>query len=1143
MRQLKQHSLLLLLMMGLVFQLNAFSQFLPDTTETYFIIQKGSHLFVGENPSDASAKIFTVTPSAETQRFSFVKTNVDGEYLIKHEADKYLQLIGNWNMGFTADTIGLDTLSVSDGYRYTILESSLEGYLQISPVNHPKGEAYVLGTDGNTDSSAIYSDKSGEVDNYLWEIVKTTDFAINDATLKSLSTDIGIFSSEFDPLEEAYEVSVPYGTTNINIDAVANNVSTSIALFDGLGNALSEDGIVNFTVDGIDVEILITAFDGTVTSYYLAIYVDKGASDPTLSAIDLSISAISPAYDTEVKAYTVIVPVGTSTVDLTATPNFPQATVTGNGSATLVDGTVTVNIGVTSQDGTATDSYTVTISEADGTNYALNLAGVSGAASHIDISGVNITSLPYTLEMWIMPEGAQSANSGLFFNRPSNTGLEYASSWQSADKIRFLTPEGQGEMYGSNSLSSSVAPNVWHHVAVVMTDSTRTVYLDGVASQEKVAAGTFSSIDFASGKTYIGWDSDVDGRTFKGLIDEVRVWNDALTVETLNDNRYEVLDGSETGLIAYYNFDLNAPSTAIDMSSNGNNGAIIGGTYVPSFARANLNLDSLAIEGANLYPAFAKNTYEFHTVLPLGTTSINVTASPNSSATSVAGTGNLSVADTGTIVITATAGEYSLDYTIHYQTDVNLALMHSYPFTDGTAKDVVGEADGTLMGTQGAIGSYITEGVYTSDSLGGYISFPGEEIAINNYTSITIEAYIMDNATINESANMMYNYFGSHNSSGYGENGFFFNSKSRAGISCGNWEPWTVEDGISGNDIRDDSMPHHVLSTLNNDSITLYLDGVFVGSAQLTNNNRIFNLSNQVAYLMKSGYLNDNTWLGSVYEYNIYAGIMDAQTIGLRAFNFPTDDVASDATLSNITLADTTITGFDPTYMAYTVRVPFGTTEAPVLAATAKVDGATAVITQATSLIDTAIISITSKDGGYTNTYSISYVVALAPSLATLSDLTIDGTTVAGFSAEVLDYLVQVKDANTLPTIAAVATNDYAYIDIVEASTLSDTTFITVTSEDSSTTQAYTVRYKLSSGVTSPEERQISIHPSISNGEFTLVTEGGLTVVTVYTLSGTVAKQLTTSSISTSFTLNGSQMYLVKVDNNNTSKMIKIVKR
>ncbi|MDA3854114.1 MAG: cadherin-like beta sandwich domain-containing protein, partial [Bacteroidales bacterium] len=819
----------------------------------------------------------------------------------------------------------------------------------------------------------------------------------SDAKLKSLSTDIGTFDAAFDPETDAYELEVPYGTTQIDIDAVANNLATNITYFDGLGNELEADGIVAFTGDGIDIEIALKSSDGTEMSYYLAIFVGEGASDASLNDIDLSISAIDPIFNVATKEYTVLVPTGTTTVDVTAIPNFSGATITGGGTITLSGEETTVNLAVTSEDESATDSYTLTIKEADGNNYALSLPGESGAASHVDITGLDLNSLSYTIEMWFKPEGTQISRTGLLFARHpetnDNAGIQYLDN----ASLTGMSNESI-DLEGVNT--GTVIDAAWHHVAFVVEDSTRSIYLDGA---ETTQSDINLMVDYTTCQVYLGWDNSSNDRAFKGLIDEVRVWNTIRTAQEINTNKYEVLNGDEAGLISYYNFDINSPTRAIDIASSANNGEMLGASYVASFPRANLELTELSIAGANLYPTFAVGVTEFYTVLPQGTTTIDVVATTNSSSATVAGNGVITVGDTGTVVLTVTEGEFSLDYTIHYQTDAALTLMHSYSFADGTAKDATGDADGTLYGD-----AYIKEGMCISDTLGGYVSFPADKIAINTYPSVTFELYIQDTESTNTSANTMFNYFGGHNG-GVGKDGVFINPKTRAAIFCKNYtNPWTAESGIDGTNLQDDAAYHHVVGVLNNDSIGLYIDGQYMGATQTSENNKIYNLVNEVAYLFRSGYNNDNSWLGSFFQYNIYQGIMDAETISLRAFDIPQDEAANDATLSDMTVADTTVAGFRSTYMEYTVTVPFGAA-LPTLAAMPKEEGATAEVTPAEAIPGTATIVVTSFDEAYTNTYTVNFVSAENPNDATLSNLTVADTTIAGFDTAVLNYEIEVS--------------------------------------------------------------------------------------------------------------------------------------
>lgn len=971
----------------------------------------------------------------------------------------------------------------------------------------------------------------------------------DDATLSTLSTSLGELDSEFDPENDSYEVTLPFATTSLDIDVTPSDLGSSITYVDGTGSELGEDGIVTFGEDGMQVEIIVTSSDGTELSYYLDIWVEDGASDATLQGIQLDGTATDPIFSKEVKSYTALVAKGTASVQVTAIPSYAEATVSGDGTISLVDGTASTTITVTSKDGNSSDDYNLVINEADGSNYALLLNGESGEGSHVKLSATSVDTLPISIEMWMKPDGAQAANAGLFYNSANNIGLAYGSAWQGSNVLRFLANEGEGESYGSNSLTGSVIENAWHHVVVVMTDSTRTVYLDGTPSTESAGAFAFSSLDFSGDDLYLGWDATDGARAFSGAIDEVRVWNTALTAVEVQTNKYEILNGDEAHLAAYYNFDINSENNAIDLTSAQAHGVIAGGTYQASFPRADLELDTFALEGLDLTPTFIKGLTDYTILLPEGTEKVNVIAEASDASATLSGTGEVTVDSEGDIVVTVSSGEYTMDYTISYKRDVELTMTHSYSFVDGTAKDAVGNADGRLYGE-----GYITEGIYYADSLGSYISFPGEEIAINTYPTFSVEAYIMDTETTNESANNMLMYLGGSHE-WRGADGFFFSAKNsstgvKTSVFCNNYNnPWTTESSLTGVTIGDDLLSHHVVCVVN-DSLTLYIDGVKEGATALEGDNAISNMSNDLAYLFKSGYSGDNTHLGAIYEYNIYKGSMTQEdvernyTMGMGN-GMILDDEASDATLSSLKLDTAAVEGFISANLDYTVVLPFGTEVLPSLVAEVKVDGATVKVSDVTSFGDTATVVVTSADEDYSNTYSITFVEAIDPSISTLSNLTIADTTIAGFAPEVLEYVVTLENGAVVPTIETVTTNPNAFVKIDRAFTTSDTTFITVTSEDSTTTTIYEVSFdeKEVSAIKEVETTNVKIYPTISSGVFTIEMDASLAEVSVYTMTGQLVKEFTVSSSESTFTLSKSQMYLVLVSTDIDKQVFRVIKQ
>ena len=96
----------------------------------------------------------------------------------------------------------------------------------------------------------------------------------------------------------------------------------------------------------------------------------------------------------------------------------------------------------------------------------------------------------------------------------------------------------------------------------------------------------------------------------------------------------------------------------------------------------------------------------------------------------------------------------------------------------------------------------------------------------------------------------------------------------------------------------------------------------------------------------------------------------------------------SDATLSDLKVDGTTVTGFSPAATAYVYPVVVGTTVVPqITAATTNDAGATVTsITQATGIPGTASVLVTSQNGNVTKTYTVSFEATIpnaAPSPST----------------------------------------------------------------------------------------------------------------------------------------------------------------
>jgi len=117
--------------------------------------------------------------------------------------------------------------------------------------------------------------------------------------------------------------------------------------------------------------------------------------------------------------------------------------------------------------------------------------------------------------------------------------------------------------------SRTLDANTWYHVAMVY-DGTRIMnYIDAVGQNVQNLTGPMATSDqnVLLGRWY-------SGEYLDGYIDEVRVWNTARSQSEIESTMHTELNGDESGLVAYWNFNEGSGSIAYDQSNNGNDGVL-----------------------------------------------------------------------------------------------------------------------------------------------------------------------------------------------------------------------------------------------------------------------------------------------------------------------------------------------------------------------------------------------------------------------------------------------------------------------------------------------------------------------------------------------------------------------------------------
>ena len=151
--------------------------------------------------------------------------------------------------------------------------------------------------------------------------------------------------------------------------------------------------------------------------------------------------------------------------------------------------------------------------------------------------------------------------------------------WLVDGSIGFNT--GNGDVYG---ISSAGLANGWHHISVEFTNGSVTsnrMYVDGVEqvlTQRRSSPNNSRAI--VDSELRIGGWSHGSGYEFHGLMDEVRVYQNALTTPQVNTIMAERHPCPSTP-VAEYRFDElswdGTPNEVIDSSGNNYNGSTIGG--------------------------------------------------------------------------------------------------------------------------------------------------------------------------------------------------------------------------------------------------------------------------------------------------------------------------------------------------------------------------------------------------------------------------------------------------------------------------------------------------------------------------------------------------------------------------------------
>jgi streptogramin lyase len=275
-----------------------------------------------------------------------------------------------------------------------------------------------------------------------------------------------------------------------------------------------------------------------------------------------------------------------------------------------------------------------------------------------DLSPIDIIG-NYTVEAWVKPNDLGNARTIL-----STRSLEYGLDLKLSGGNQIHADIGNGSSWVTTNADAAYhyIANQWFHIAYVVTTSGYTIYANG----KEVGAGTFSDnpLLINTSRNLIIGAVSTTGEFFGGSIDEVKVYNAALTQAQIKADMISTSPVLPANIKFYYNFD-NGTAGGINTGIN---------TLNDQVSSYNGTVNNFALSGStsNWVESYAM-------VLPVSTAATGITGSGF--------TANWTAPALGTV------DNYKLDVST---SPTFASAVTGSPFTiSGTSQAITGLAQGT----------------------------------------------------------------------------------------------------------------------------------------------------------------------------------------------------------------------------------------------------------------------------------------------------------------------------------------------------------------------------------------------------------------------------------------------------------------
>jgi VCBS repeat-containing protein len=159
---------------------------------------------------------------------------------------------------------------------------------------------------------------------------------------------------------------------------------------------------------------------------------------------------------------------------------------------------------------------------------ALSFDGVNDWVTVADADSLDLSSA-MTLEAWVFPTVRSGYHTVLLKEAGTNSVYEmYTNNPEVSRPAAFFTTTGGALRQINGTLALPL--NTWTHLAVTYDGTTMVMYVNGTAVRSALRSGT---IQGSTGVLHLGGNAVWGGEFFGGLLDEVRIYNRALSAEEI----------------------------------------------------------------------------------------------------------------------------------------------------------------------------------------------------------------------------------------------------------------------------------------------------------------------------------------------------------------------------------------------------------------------------------------------------------------------------------------------------------------------------------------------------------------------------------------------------------------------------------